>query len=104
MRWLSFSVPYPPGLLTTSATPRRHTLAPRSLRYRTRLALANALRYFPAAMHETLAPEFMEELRIYGHIFMLRLRPTEYEMRASEQSALRRGVVARAPRHRATIV
>ncbi len=46
------------------------------------LALRNALRYFRPEDHATLAPEFAEELREYGRIYMHRLRPTEYEMRA----------------------
>eukprot|EP00117_Sycon_ciliatum_P006458 scpid39974/ scgid9989/ Urocanate hydratase; Imidazolonepropionate hydrolase len=41
-----------------------------------KLALRNALRYFPPACHEVLAPEFAEELRLYGHIYMYRFRPT----------------------------
>ena len=45
------------------------------------LALANALRYFDPKHHETLAPEFAEELRKYGRIYMYRFRP-EYEMYA----------------------
>lgn len=40
-----------------------------------RLALRNALRYFPKHLHEQLAPEFMEELRQYGRIYMYRYRP-----------------------------
>jgi urocanate hydratase len=47
-----------------------------------RLALRNALRYFPAGDHGELAPEFVEELQGFGRIHMHRLRPTEYEMRA----------------------
>lgn len=46
-----------------------------------RLALRNALRYFPAQMHAELAPEFADELRTYGRIYMYRLRP-DYEMYA----------------------
>ncbi len=46
-----------------------------------RLALANALRYFPPEMHTELAPEFAQELATYGRIYMLRFRPT-YEMHA----------------------
>ena len=46
-----------------------------------RLALRNALRYFPKKFHATLAPEFAEELRTYGRIYMYRFRPT-YEMHA----------------------
>lgn len=45
------------------------------------LALANALRYFPVEQHAELAPEFAEELRRYGRIYMYRLRP-DYEMKA----------------------
>lgn len=45
------------------------------------LALKNALRYFPAEQHEVLAPEFAQELRDYGRIYMYRLRP-DYEMYA----------------------
>ncbi len=44
-----------------------------------RLALRNALRYFPQEMHKTLAPEFKQELETYGRIYMYRYRP-DYEM------------------------
>ncbi len=46
-----------------------------------RLALANALRYFPPSMHGTLAGEFAEELNRYGRIYMYRFRPA-YPMHA----------------------
>ncbi|XP_066285375.1 urocanate hydratase-like [Branchiostoma lanceolatum] len=46
-----------------------------------RLALQNALRYFPPELHGVLAPEFAQELRDYGHIYMYRFRP-QCEMRA----------------------
>ena len=46
-----------------------------------RLALRNALRYFPQHLHAALAPEFMDELRAYGRIYMYRYRP-QYEMKA----------------------
>ena len=46
-----------------------------------KLALRNALRYFPKELHEQLAPEFAEELRKYGRIYMYRYRP-DYEMYA----------------------
>lgn len=39
------------------------------------LALRNALRYFPAETHAVLAPEFAEELRTHGRIYMYRFRP-----------------------------
>ncbi len=40
-----------------------------------RLALRNALRYFDKKHHAVLAPEFAEELRKYGRIYMYRFRP-----------------------------
>jgi urocanate hydratase len=46
-----------------------------------KLALRNALRYFPPALHAELAEEFAEELKLYGRIYMYRYRPT-YAMRA----------------------
>ncbi|MDO4368328.1 MAG: urocanate hydratase [Bacteroidales bacterium] len=46
-----------------------------------RLALKNALRYFPKEQHEFLAKEFARELHDYGRIYMYRYRPT-YEMHA----------------------
>ncbi|EFA78911.1 urocanate hydratase [Heterostelium album PN500] len=47
-----------------------------------RLAIKNSLRYFPASLHQHLAPEFLEELNRYGHIYMYRFRPVNYEMKA----------------------
>jgi urocanate hydratase len=44
-----------------------------------KLAVRNALRYFPAKHHAVLAPEFYEELETYGRIYMYRFRP-DYEM------------------------
>ncbi|MHC1723284.1 MAG: urocanate hydratase [Aminipila sp.] len=41
----------------------------------TKLALKNALRYVPEELHETLAPEFMEELKNYGRVYAYRYRP-----------------------------
>jgi len=40
-----------------------------------KLALHNALRYFPEKHHEILAREFAEELNTYGRIYMYRFRP-----------------------------
>lgn len=56
---------------------RKHILSPEE----ERLALRNALRYFPAELHKDLAPEFARELRDYGRIYMYRFRPA-YEMYA----------------------
>lgn len=56
---------------------RKHILSPDE----EKLALRNALRYFPANLHAELAPEFARELHEYGRIYMYRYRPT-YEMYA----------------------
>ena len=45
------------------------------------LALRNALRYFDVKHHKLLLPEFAEELKTYGRIYMYRFRPS-YEMYA----------------------
>lgn len=46
-----------------------------------RLALCNALRYFDPKHHGQLIPEFLDELKTYGRIYMYRLRP-DYDMHA----------------------
>lgn len=46
-----------------------------------KLALRNALRYFDKKHHQTLLPEFREELETYGRIYMYRFRP-DYSMYA----------------------
>ena len=46
-----------------------------------RLAVRNALRYFPVEWHATLAAEFAAELNEYGRIYMHRFRP-HYPMHA----------------------
>lgn len=40
-----------------------------------KLAIRNALRYFPAEFHSVLVKEFAEELKTYGRIYMYRFRP-----------------------------
>ncbi len=40
-----------------------------------KLAIRNALRYFPSKHHAVLAKEFAEELKTYGRIYMYRYRP-----------------------------
>ena len=50
------------------APDRGYTLTPAQ----TATALKNALRYIPKELHETLAPEFMEELRTRGRIYARR--------------------------------
>ncbi len=44
-----------------------------------KLAVKNALRYFPVKFHVTLASEFKDELERYGRIYMYRFRP-DYKM------------------------
>ncbi len=46
-----------------------------------RLAIRNALRYFPAEWHKELSTEFAEELQNYGRIYMHRFKP-DYEIYA----------------------
>ena len=67
--------PYDPSV--NHAPKRKKILTPDE----ERLALKNALRYFPEELHQELAPEFAKELREYGRIYMYRFRP-EYEMYA----------------------
>ncbi|HEX2921359.1 MAG TPA: urocanate hydratase [Bacteroidales bacterium] len=46
-----------------------------------KLAIKNALRYFPRKFHEILAIDFAKELYDYGRIYMYRLRP-DYQIKA----------------------
>ncbi|HAI80715.1 MAG TPA: urocanate hydratase [Chryseobacterium sp.] len=46
-----------------------------------KLALRNALRYFDPKFHAELLPEFRDELKKFGRIYMYRFRP-DYEMKA----------------------
>lgn len=46
-----------------------------------KLALKNALRYFPEHLHKELAPEFLDELNRFGRIYMYRFQP-DYKMYA----------------------
>lgn len=50
-----------------------------------RLAVKNALRYFPAKFHSVLASEFAQELEDYGRIYMYRFRP-DYPIHARKLS------------------
>lgn len=67
--------PYDPAL---SHAPVRKDLLSREEK---RLALKNALRYFPREWHAELAPEFARELERYGRIYMYRFRP-DYDIYA----------------------
>jgi urocanate hydratase len=46
-----------------------------------KLALRNALRYFPKSFHGELISEFKDELELYGRIYMYRFRP-DYKITA----------------------
>ena len=64
--------PYPTFVEGIRRAPDRgFTLSPAQ----TATALKNALRYIPKELHETLAPEFLEELRTRGRIYGYRYRP-----------------------------
>ncbi len=61
------------------APPRRNILTPEEKK----LAVRNALRYFPKEWHPVLVKEFADELNKYGRIYMYRFRP-DYEMYARD--------------------
>ncbi|WP_104382013.1 urocanate hydratase [Sphingobacterium sp. HMA12] len=63
---------------TVSHAPRRKDILSKK---EEKLALRNALRYFPKSWHAELASEFLAELKEYGRIYMYRFRP-EYAMYA----------------------
>ena len=63
---------------TVSHAPKRKDILTKEEK---KLAIRNALRYFPAKHHKILAKEFAQELHNYGRIYMYRFRPT-YRMYA----------------------
>ncbi len=66
-------IPQPKSIdKTINHAPRRKDIM--TLREK-KLALKNALRYFPESQHKVLAPEFAKELETYGRIYMYRYRP-----------------------------
>ena len=83
--------PYDPSI--NHAPRRKDILTPQEKK----LALRNALRYFPAKHHATLLPEFADELHRYGRIYMYRFRPSydiyarpvdEYPARSRQAAAI----------------
>ena len=74
------SIPEHPGMSddVDHAPKRRQILSNKEKR----LALKNALRYFPKEQHKLLAAEFAKELDEYGRIWMMRYRPTQYEIKS----------------------
>nr|XP_055069705.1 urocanate hydratase [Misgurnus anguillicaudatus] len=67
--------PLPPNRGRDPSVPHAPVRTPNLTATEERLALKNALRYFPHALHATLAAEFAQELRQYGHIYMYRFCP-----------------------------
>ncbi len=61
---------------TVSHAPKRKAILTKD---EEKLAVRNALRYFPKKWHEELAADFLDELRTYGRIYMYRFRPS-YKM------------------------
>jgi len=62
-----------------------------------KLAVRNALRYFPKKFHPVLAKEFSDELKEYGRIYMYRFRPdykiyarpiSEYPFKSKQAGAI----------------
>ncbi|XP_026115985.1 urocanate hydratase [Carassius auratus] len=68
--------PLPPNRGRDPSIPHAPVRTPNFTPAEERLALRNALRYFPPNLHVTLATEFAQELRQYGHIYMYRFCPT----------------------------
>uniref|UniRef100_A0A671R7T0 Urocanate hydratase n=1 Tax=Sinocyclocheilus anshuiensis TaxID=1608454 RepID=A0A671R7T0_9TELE len=68
--------PLPPNRGRDPSIPHALVRTPNFTPAEERLALRNALRYFPPNLHATLATEFAQELRQYGHIYMYRFCPT----------------------------
>lgn len=68
----------PPSSDVSHAPPRKRILDAAGRR----TALTNALRYFPEHQQAELLAEFTDELDRLGRIYMHRLRPRDYEMRA----------------------
>ena len=77
---IPISLPEHPGVSddVDHAPKRRQILTKKEKR----LALKNALRYFPQEQHTLLAAEFAKELDDFGRIWMMRYRPTQYQIKS----------------------
>ncbi|MGB4838681.1 MAG: urocanate hydratase [Saprospiraceae bacterium] len=77
----------PPDLPAPKSMSKKYDHAPKRniknvlTREERKLAVRNALRYFPSKLHEKLAIEFNKELSMYGRIYMYSYLP-DYEMYA----------------------
>ncbi len=79
--------PYPPFREGIRRAPDRGF---RLTNQQTKIALKNALRYIPTNLHERLAPEFLDELKMRGRIYGYRYRP-EGDLKAKPIDPHRRG-------------
>ena len=70
--------PSKPYVYSVNHAPKRKAILNKEEK---KLALKNALRYFPEKHHAVLASEFYNELETYGRIYMYRFRP-DYEIYA----------------------
>lgn len=59
--------------LTVSHAPKRKSILTKE---EEKLAIRNALRYFPQEWHKELIPDFLDELHSYGRIYMYRFMPS----------------------------
>ena len=77
---IPISIPEHPGVsdAVDHAPKRRQILTKKEKR----LAIKNALRYFPEDQHSQLAVEFAKELDDFGRIWMMRYRPTQYQIKS----------------------
>ncbi|XP_038668047.1 urocanate hydratase isoform X2 [Scyliorhinus canicula] len=73
--------PLPPNRGRASDMPHAPIRTPHLTPQEQKVALRNALRYFPSDLHNILLPEFANELREFGHIYMYRFCP-QIDMRA----------------------
>ncbi|XP_067854456.1 urocanate hydratase [Heptranchias perlo] len=73
--------PLPPNRGRDSGVPHAPVRTPHLTPEDQKVSLRNALRYFPPDLHSILAPEFADELRQFGHIYMYRFCP-QINMRA----------------------
>ncbi len=79
MQGIPSALPHPrPFDNSINHAPRRKDILTKDEK---KLAVRNALRYFPGEFHKVLAVEFAKELKDYGRIYMYRFRP-EYEIKA----------------------
>eukprot|EP00731_Ephydatia_muelleri_P002106 Em0001g2106a len=73
--------PLPPTRPRDPSVPHAPVRVPKLTPEEKKLALGNALRYFPPRAQSELAAEFARELEDFGHIYMYRFRPL-VDMRA----------------------